>query len=174
MHFLEPQEIAKLIEGHTAIKEYSAHHVPLAAIKTIGGVVVVLPYGAQTGLYLLGVLKLPHLLKLIDAYYDAAVLALGDVFSHIEHFLWRMRLRGYPKRHADFRDRIDRYPYSWRQAYQEVAGLLHPELHLGGCLFQDRNCKGIIEVVLRLTSEDVEPYDDDVLSFQVSAYVVNE
>ena len=37
-YLLKPQEIAKLIEGHTSIKEYPAHHVPLAAIKAVGGV----------------------------------------------------------------------------------------------------------------------------------------
>ena len=96
---------------------------------------VMLPYRAQAGLYLFCVFKFSDLLELVNAYHDASVLALGDDFNHIEHFLRRMSFRGYPKGNAYLRNGIYGYPYPRSQTYQEVTGFLHPELYLGGSLF---------------------------------------
>ena len=81
-YFLQPHQVAKLIERHAAIEEDRAHHVSLTAIKAIRCVMVVLPDRTQPALYFLGIVKLSYLLKFVNADYDM------PVFRRIRIFPW--------------------------------------------------------------------------------------
>lgn len=62
---------------------------------------MMLPDRTQPSLNSFCVLKLTHLLKLINAYNNVTVFAFGYYLNHIQYFFWTMGFRSDAKRHAN-------------------------------------------------------------------------
>ena len=96
---------------------------------------MMLPYRAKLCLYRLSILKLAHLLKLVNADYNMAVFTLGYYLNHIQYFFWAMCFRSNPERHTDIRGWIYREVDFGCEPCQKVLGFVHPQLCFRGCLF---------------------------------------
>ena len=72
--FLQEEDLTKTIEGRVRVVEDVHHHVTLAAIQTIVGMVLMLPYGAHRCFHLLPAWKIGQLLEFIDTYDDMQTL----------------------------------------------------------------------------------------------------
>ena len=85
---VQENNISELIKRLRRIGKYFEHHVPLAAIQTIGDMLVLLPMRAETFLKKVGIVEFCNILKFVDADHDFQTFLLRYIFCKVENLVW--------------------------------------------------------------------------------------
>lgn len=89
-------QLSELKERTVRLVENIFHHVHLAAVETIGGMVLQLPFSPQHSFKVLPFWQVGELLKLIDADDNLDAFSLGYPFGELQNvfrtFLYRIHL----------------------------------------------------------------------------------
>ena len=164
-YLLHENHLSKAIKRTIGIVEDIEHHVSLAAVETVRGKLLLLPYRTHLSLHILILRKISQLLELVDADDNPDALFLCQQLRQLENrhlitLLWhKLQVESHEVGHlvVDYNLRY--------HTCQEFLCILYPSFHFRGSTSYNLTGKSAIKFRFRADAEGINITDSYVIIF---------